>query len=412
MARSGPVLSSRVVEAGSPVPASRSSADRPAFRGDVEGLRAVAVGLVFLFHADVPLVGAGGLIGVDVFFVISGFVITGLLVREIERTGRIALADFYARRARRILPSAAFVVLVVLGVTALTGTAAEKDHTGEDALATSLQVTNWHFLSFDLDRLAPRADESPLLHYWSLAVEEQFYIVWPLLMIAALALARRRGLSWKRALVIGSVGLSAASLALSVVLTYQHNLTGYLASPTRFFEFGAGALLAIGATRTARWATAARGPAAGNVLGWAGVVLVVLGLALTPRFPFPGFIALLPALGGAALILAGGLTTGRWSVPWLLGLPPVRFLGRISYVWYLWHVPLTAWAVQVAGRSEWWFVLAVELVAVVPAYLTSVLVERPFRHAPVFAASPARGLALGGVLTLVVAAAAGALIAF
>jgi peptidoglycan/LPS O-acetylase OafA/YrhL len=385
--------------AGSPAPS------RPAFRGDVEGLRAVAIGLVLLFHAGVPRL-EGGFVGVDVFFVISGFLITGLLVREVAATGRIALADFYARRARRILPAAAFVVLVTLTLGLVLLDAGERRDLGWAGLWSALQAANWHSTSVSVDELVPRLTESPLLHYWSLAVEEQFYLVWPLTILLVVAVTRRRGARWRPALGVVLAVLAVASLAACVLVTYDHRLLAYFGSPMRAWQFAAGAVLALGAATVDRWAATDRGRRLGAVVGWAGLATVVSCLLWADALPYPGWTAIVPTAAAAAVVLSGGLTARRGSVAALLSWAPIRFVGRLSYSWYLWHVPATWFAERALGLSGWYWLLVVELVAVVPAYLTMTLVERPFRYARTFSATPARGLALGaGVTALTVGAA-------
>ncbi|WP_158579946.1 acyltransferase family protein [Geodermatophilus marinus] len=384
---------------------------KPAFRTDVEGLRAVAIGAVLLFHAGVPRISGGGFVGVDVFFVISGFLITGLLVREVDRTGRIALADFYARRARRILPAAAFVTVVTLVAGSLLLDGPEQSDLGWGGFWAALQSANWYWASISIDELVPRLTENPLLHYWSLAVEEQFYLVWPLTIILVVAVVRRRSGSWRPALLATLGVLSAASLLACVLVTYDHRLLAYFGSPMRAWQFGAGALLAIGAATVDRWAATERGRRLGVGLGWAGMALILSCLLWANGTPYPGVAAIVPTVGAAAVILAGGLTARRGSVAAVLSWAPVRFVGRISYSWYLWHLPATFVAEHAFGLTGWYWWLLVELIAGGLAYLTMVLVERPFRYAPAFSATPGRGLALGGAVTALTVAVALAVVA-
>ncbi|WP_380173971.1 acyltransferase family protein [Kineococcus sp. DHX-1] len=351
---------------------------RPAFRPDVEGLRAVALGCVLLFHAGVPF-ARGGNVGVDVFFVVSGFLITCQLVRELSATGRVDLPAFYARRARRILPSAAAVLVLTLAGTALVAPEL-LDDTGRAAVASALQAANWWSLSAgDL--------HVPLTHYWSLAVEEQFYLGWPVLLL----LARRRPL-----VALGV--LSAVSYGASVLLTPGNELLAYLGTGTRVWQFGLGAALALLAPRTAEVTTAH--PGMTSRIRWAAAGVLVSAVVWAGWVDYPGWAALVPTLAAALLVGAG--TSDPASGPGRLLLwRPVRLCGRISYTWYLWHVPATFFAVTLFPAVDRWpFLLLVELLAGGLAFLTTVFVEDPLRRSR-FVASTRRGLVLGGAVTAV-----------
>ncbi|MEI8080878.1 MAG: acyltransferase, partial [Actinomycetes bacterium] len=187
------------------------------FRADVEGLRALSVLLVIACHAGIPFL-AGGFVGVDVFFVISGFLITGLLFREAAATGRVSIRNFYARRARRILPMAALVLLSVCLASWLLMPAIDRAGVGTDVTGAALFVSNWVFAAQANDYFAMNVTSSPVLHFWSLSVEEQFYLIWPVLVFALAVIGKRRGLSTGRKRALIGVGLAlpiAASLAWS-----------------------------------------------------------------------------------------------------------------------------------------------------------------------------------------------------
>jgi peptidoglycan/LPS O-acetylase OafA/YrhL len=349
------------------------------FRGDVEGLRAVAVLLVILNHLAVPGFG-GGFIGVDVFFVISGFLITSLLAaehaREAERgRGRISITGFYLRRARRILPAAVLVVAVVLVAAHSLVNPLRAADIQHDALWALLFGSNINFIQKATDYFQQGLATSPLQHYWSLAVEEQFYLVWPALF--ALVTRVRSPRSWERRVALGALLLGGASLAWSVSDTATDPASAYFSSLTRGWELALGALIAIAARRTT--ALPAR---VAEALGAAGVALLVLAcLTIDDTTPFPGTAALLPALGTGALLLAG---TGAHAtvVARTLSLRPARFVGRISYSMYLWHWPLIVFAqalypigsTSIAGRLT--------LLAATVAVSTTCfhLVEQPFRR--------------------------------
>ena len=221
-----------------------SSGSENRFFTDIEGLRGVAVTAVVAYHAGIPFVG-GGFVGVDVFFVISGFLITGLLLREYERRGQISLKGFYARRFRRIIPPAALVIVATSAAIWLLLPLLSIFRQAFDLLAASVEVANWRFIAQGQDYLAGGSDDSVATHFWSLSVEEQFYAVWPLLVILAALLARRLGWSVRAIAGVVIVLISAASFVASLHLTATNPVLSYMASQTRAWQFGVGALVAI-----------------------------------------------------------------------------------------------------------------------------------------------------------------------
>jgi peptidoglycan/LPS O-acetylase OafA/YrhL len=297
--------------------------DEPdARRADIEGLRAVAVLAVLVFHAGVPHL-SGGFVGVDVFFVISGFLITQQLLRPLRAGGPLSLKDFYARRARRILPAAAVVLLAVLAVARLTMPPLRQVDLVHDVMASALYVPNWWFIAGQVDYSRAGLAVSPLLHYWSLGVEEQFYLLWPGLLLAAAAIARRRGLSLP-AVVVALLGVViTASFMHSLLLTRTHQPLAFLGSPARAWQFGVGALLAVwlpsgkAAPAALRLGpgmsgTAAHGPGRTRIplppgwIGWIGLAAITWAIvAFDELTPYPGAAVLLPTLGAAAVIAAG-----------------------------------------------------------------------------------------------------------
>ena len=290
-------------------------------RSDVQGLRAVAVLLVVVAHLGVNAV-SGGYLGVDVFFVISGFLITGLLLRARERPDAPglggALVDFYARRARRILPAATVVLVATCGISALVLPVVRVGEILTDAWWSALFAANIRFALVETDYFAEGRPVSPLQHYWSLSVEEQFYLVWPvlLLVVAGLALRRRRDpvAAVQHVLTV----LVLASLAWSAWATYASPDTAYFSTLTRGWQLGAGALLAVVLHRRT---AVGRRP---GVLAAVGLLLVVASaLVLTPASPVPGVVAL-PAVAGTVpvplaatswLLLAALLATLAGPVP-------------------------------------------------------------------------------------------------
>lgn len=367
------------------------------FRPDIEGLRAIAIVAVLLAHAGVPFL-AGGYVGVDVFFVISGFLITGLLVRELEGTGTISLRGFYARRAKRLLPLSAVLLATVGVLSMILLSPLRNTEVAGDIIASALYVANWHFAAQSVDYFAQGLEPSPVLHLWSLAIEEQFYVVWPGLMLVVTWIFRRRGHSVRPILWVAVLAIFAGSLVYGIVLTDDKPAFAYFSTFARAWELGLGAALAlIGTLKLPRLAAAA--------LGWAGIAAIVYAsFVFTGDTAFPGVAALVPTLGAAALILsgtalaatAGGVTGLKAGAGWVLSLAPVRYVGRISYSWYLWHWPFLIFAAAIWGPR---LSVAAGLLAVaaswVPTQLTHMLIEDPVRRAPALRRLPNRAIALG-----------------
>jgi peptidoglycan/LPS O-acetylase OafA/YrhL len=351
--------------------------ERRRFLPEVQALRAVAVALVVIYHLE-PTMLPGGFIGVDVFFVISGFLITGHMLREVEQTGRLSLTKFWAGRARRILPAS----LVAIGVTVVVATAVvpvtDWANLQRQALASIFYVQNWVLAGDAVDYLAADNVATPFQHFWSLAVEEQFYLLWPLVVVgAALAVRRVRGNRTRalRALVLVLFGLIvAASFAWSVLQVNAGDPAAYFATTTRLWELGVGGLLAVVLRHTDRFV------AARSVLALAGLGTITLGaFLLTAASPFPGVAALVPVLGAVAVV-AAGRTAGPGSLTWFVDRPWVQWLGNVSYSLYLWHFPVIIcfgiWADRRPSALESLGLLALSLLL---AQLSYVLVERPVR---------------------------------
>ncbi|MFC4335318.1 acyltransferase family protein [Salininema proteolyticum] len=361
-----------------PSPARTATAAKPAsngFRPDIQGLRAVAVLLVLLSHATIPFMD-GGFVGVDVFFVISGFLITSLLVKEFGSTGGVSLAGFFARRARRILPAGTAVLIATLLAAWAWYPVTRMSTVLQDAFFSAVFSVNFSLAIQGTDYLSSDVIPSPFQQYWSLAVEEQFYLVWPLLLIGAIALGRRKGAAVVRWAAILMGVIVAASFILSLIVTADSPPIAYFVTYTRVWELGLGALFALGIPlwrRIPEWAA--------HVLGVGGLAAIVLSALLYDSDTlFPGYAALLPVLGSAAVLLAGTASRGHAAYP-LLNNAPMRFLGDISYSLYLWHWPIIM-IVPLAIDVELnpWLGSLLGLVSVGVAYLSYRFIENPLRH--------------------------------
>jgi len=372
----------------------RAGAGDGGFRPDIEGLRGVAVLLVVLFHAGLPV--PGGFVGVDIFFVISGFLITGVLLREHLETGRVSLSGFYARRIRRLLPAAAAVLAVtLLAAFAIVG---PLDRAGvmEDGAAAALSVANIRFALAEGDYFAAVTAPSPFLHFWSLALEEQFYLVWP----AALVLLVRGG---RRRVLVALIAILVASFAANVAVTHDSTSWAFYSLPTRAWQLAAGAILAVG------WSWITRLPRLPVILaGWIAVVgLVESAFLISPDLPYPGIDAVGPTIFAVLLLASGARPFGPAAV---LTLGPLRWLGRISYSLYLWHWPILilpavalGLEIPVAGR------LALVIAATFVAWLSWRFIEEPYRRRRLPGASPRPVLRLGAATLGAVLALAGVL---
>ena len=344
------------------------------FRPDVEGLRAVAVALVVLYHASCPGL-TGGYVGVDVFFVISGFVITGLLLRERSGTGRTSILNFYARRVRRILPAATLVILVTVGASYLFLGYVDGNNVADDGRWAAVFLANYHFLEVGTNYLQSLRPPSPLQHYWSLSVEEQFYVVFPTLFLVVAALRSRW--STRSRLVVALGAVVVGSFVWSVVQTNTHPAAAYFSPLTRAWELALGGLIAV----STPWLAKLDDQLA-TVMTWVGGALILYAsFHFTSLTPYPGSAAAVPVLG-AGLIIAGGVAVPKFGAEYVLGRVPAQWLGRRSYSLYLWHWPVLVIAAEYASKSSLPFIENIPLVAVavVLSMMTYRFLENPIRH--------------------------------
>ncbi|MDB4889394.1 MAG: acyltransferase 3 [Gemmatimonadetes bacterium] len=364
------------------------------FRPDIEGLRAVAIVFVVLYHAGWKWAG-GGYLGVDVFFVLSGFLITGILLEEVEATGSLSLTNFWARRARRLLPAAAVITFVVLIVDAILLTPFDQIAAAESARAFAVYASNILFAFRTTQYFGGPVD--PMLHTWSLSVEEQFYLFFAPLLLALAVWSRRHvhGVFAKR-LGIATVFVSVASFVGCLILVQRYPLVAFFILPPRAWEFGLGALTVLAVRRV-------------DILG-PGVVeglsiAAIAGLLASAAFfksnvvqPL-GFITLVPTACAAALILTGASARESF-VGRMLSTSPMRLIGRLSYSWYLWHWPMLVFLREYVSRPSLPLSVAVAIGSLIPAAITYKLIESPVRFSK--ALQKQAKLVLVGALVLAV----------
>jgi peptidoglycan/LPS O-acetylase OafA/YrhL len=322
------------------------------FRRDIQGLRALAVVAVVLDHLfGWPL---GGFVGVDVFFVISGFLITGHLFREHEKNGRISFADFYRRRAKRILPIATFVLAFTVVASFFVYLNARATGVLWDSVYAFFFAANWHFALDGTDYWANDGLESPVQHFWSLAVEEQFYAVWPWLIVLVLGVGTALGWSRrgsKRTLLIVMFVITALSFVWALFETANSPTWAYFSTFARAWELGIGAVLAVASTKLARMPTAVR-----SVMGWVGLLGILSAVFLLDEsVPFPAPWALLP-VSATALVIASG-TGGEQRHLYPLTNRVAGYLGDISYSLYLWHWPVIVLLAALVQPGPAYFVI-------------------------------------------------------
>ncbi|PBC19076.1 MULTISPECIES: acyltransferase family protein [unclassified Mesorhizobium] len=351
------------------------------FRPDIQGLRALAVGGVVAYHFGLSAL-PGGFAGVDIFFVISGWLITTHLMGEITETGRLDLWRFYARRARRLLPAALFVILATLGLGYFILAPQEQALYSRGAMFASAYAINLWLLRWSFDYFAADALSNPFIHFWSLSVEEQFYLVWPALLLLAAWLRPGRRMA---VVVIGVAGL--ASFAACLWLTSLSPAWAFYFSPLRAWEFAAGGMATL--APAALWQ---QRPWLRSAQGWLGLALIATAyLCLSEDLPFPGWYALLPVAGTVLLLLSGAgeehnqQPAGPARLQALtpaaaLSLPPLQWVGTLSYSLYLWHWPVIVYAGMLVPDLSVLQRLGCGALSLALAFLTYHLIENPARR--------------------------------
>ena len=354
----------------------------------------MAILLVVLFHAGVPGL-TGGYVGVDVFFVISGFVITGVLLRERSSTGTNSLLAFYGRRARRIIPAATLVIIVTVLAAHWYLDSLSANQTAADGQWASVFLANYHFAASGTNYLASLQPPSPLQNFWSLAVEEQFYIVYPTIFLITATVLTRLSLRFRLGIVLG-LGV-VASYTLSIVLTSTNPQSAFFSPFTRAWELALGGLVAVSNDRLRQlpqWIAAG--------ISWLGLLGILVAATLfTSATSYPGTLVAIPVIS-AALVIAGGAAQPKCGAESCLRMRPLQWLGLISYSLYLWHWPILTIAAQSQGKTSLpvgesllWILLAVVL-----AIGTYLVIENPIRHSKYLISKRAASVGMGACLVL------------
>lgn len=364
------------------------AAVRAKFRPDIQGMRAVAILLVLIYHAGASFI-PGGYVGVDVFFVISGYLITSHLVDELDKRGTIRLGSFWARRMRRLLPASLLVLVSTLLLARIVLPPLAMSEVSLDAAFTATYLANMWFAYTGTDYLS-NADPSVFQHYWSLALEEQFYLVWPVVLVLLFKLFGTR-----RSLLIALISIVLASFVFGLAMTSISQPIAFFTLPARAWELGIGAIIALTASYAKRMP-----PRIAAGIAWAGLGMVVAAAVLyTKETVFPGYAALVPTVGSAMMILGGSAGSSAGPVA-LLRLRPFQFFGAISYSLYLWHWPLLVIPAMYRAELSVLDRVGLVLLAVLLAWLTERYVEKPFRSGRWIAATNARTYATAGAATV------------
>ncbi|HEY5972061.1 MAG TPA: acyltransferase [Pseudoxanthomonas sp.] len=367
----------------------KSGAERAQeFKPGIQGLRGIAMVAVLIFHIW-PATLSGGFVGLDAFFVLSGYLITGGFLRELTRDGRISLYRFYARRIMRLLPTASVTMLVVVALTAWLPALPDR-HTASQIAAGALYVLNWVFTAQPINYLIGIPE--PVRHFWSLSVEEQYYLVWPLVLMVTWAMARRLGIKPIRACMVMVILLIAVSLAWSAWMVPRQHAVAYFSTTARAWEILVGGLLAL----LPVWRNRSR--ALSHSLAVLGTLLIVVpAYCLTIGSAYPGLAAMPPVIGALLIVLVSGhqdqISPPRWLTTRFL-----QYMGEVSYSLYLWHWPiLVVYALYRPVQGRLWDGLAVFVLSCLVAHASKTLIEDPLRFARFARVATWRPFAIGAV---------------
>lgn len=362
------------------------------FRPDIQGLRALAVIFVVLYHAGIDFF-SGGYVGVDIFFVISGYLITSILIREMESTENINFLRFYARRMRRLLPAATVVILSCVVLAFVLLSPLEQREFAPSVFFTTLYASNLWFAFESTDYLAGDVHNNPLLHTWSLSVEEQFYLIWPLLLLLVFRLGRLKNLRMRMSVMM--IVIIITSFVSSIFVINNEQAWAFFGSPFRAWEFAIGGLLYLLTTQLT-----VKSALKNDLILITGLVTISSAvLIFNDQTTFPGYAALVPAIGTALIILSGTGAQGRVSS--LFSLPGVQTLGNLSYSWYLWHWPAIVFPTILINDLSLSSRLFCVLVSLILAWLTYTFVENPIRFNRILSSSTIKSI-LFGLLLLVI----------
>jgi peptidoglycan/LPS O-acetylase OafA/YrhL len=391
------------------LPARRKLRGPAPLRPEIQALRAIAVTTVVVFHLW-PLRLTGGYVGVDVFFAISGYLITGHILKEMSHERGFSLPSFWARRIRRLLPAATLVLIVTLIATVIFTQAPVWAALSPQVIASAGGFENWLLAINAVDYFGANNAPTAVQHYWSLSAEEQFYVVWAIALFAIAALTRKSSAPIRRRVVIVAIGvLIAASLSWSIIQSFTNQQIGYFSTLTHAWEFGLGGLMA---------AVLSRGIVATSTrLAWLRPAVTSMGIAailassvvLTGATRFPGWVAIIPVGGAVLVMIFGGRSDGRIRTPFIW-MRPIEFIGAVSFAMYLWHWPLIVLGPSVLGRPLNTcdkFVILFASIAL--AWLTKITVEDPLRRSKILGTKSWRTFAMGAIATaLTIALALGA----
>nr|WP_202477888.1 acyltransferase family protein [Streptomyces sp. SID5470] len=357
------------------------------YRPDIQGLRAVAIMMVVAMHCGILDIHGG----VDVSFVLSGFLIGGQLLAEIDRTGKVSLSKFWARRFRRLAPGMTVVVLATASLAWIYGSPLRFRDTMEDGLASALSVMNWRLVETGTDYFANDGTQSPYQHFWSLGIEEQFYLAAPLALFAMAWLSR---VVFRNRVLVGLFlgAVIGGSFYVGYTQTSVNQPLAYFGTHTRIWELTVGILIALGAPLLSRMNRAVAG-----VISWLGLATAIgTALLITPETPLPGYAVAGPVLG-AAMIIAGGCAAPRFGAERLLDNPVLNSVANVSYGWYLWHWPILILWPDITGHelsySDRFRVASLSLIL---AYAMFYVVEHRFRTNAQLVARPWKGIFAGG----------------